>query len=84
MVNGYRLYDQSSSPSRSKRFFSSKVSRPALQPTQPPIEWVPGVLNPGVKQQEREAYHSTQSSAEVKNDGAKSLLPICLDGMVLN
>jgi hypothetical protein len=28
--------------------FSSAASRPALRPTQPPIQWVPGVLSPGV------------------------------------
>jgi hypothetical protein len=27
----------------------SSVSRPALRPTQPPVQWVPGVLSPGVK-----------------------------------
>jgi hypothetical protein len=27
----------------------SDASRPALGPTQPPIQWVPGVLSPGVK-----------------------------------
>jgi hypothetical protein len=35
-------------------------------PTQPPIEWVPGTLSPGVKRQGREADHSTPASAEVK------------------
>jgi len=25
------------------------VSRPALGTTQPPVQWVPGVLSPGVK-----------------------------------
>jgi hypothetical protein len=42
-------------------------SRPALGPIQPPIQWVPRALSPGVKRQGREAHHSYQTSAEVKN-----------------
>jgi hypothetical protein len=56
-------------------FFSSTVSRPALGPTQPPIQWVPGALSPGLKWQEREADRSLPSNAEVKNGGAISPLP---------
>jgi hypothetical protein len=41
------------------------VSRPALGPTQPPIQWVPGALSLGVKRPEREADHSSPTSAEV-------------------
>jgi hypothetical protein len=33
------------------------VSRPALGPTQPDIQWVPGTLSLGVKRPEREADH---------------------------
>jgi hypothetical protein len=40
---------------------------PALEPTQPPIQRVPGALSPGVKREGREADHSAPSSAEVKN-----------------
>jgi hypothetical protein len=42
------------------------ATTPALGPTQPPIQWVPGALSPGVKRQGREADHSPPTSAEVK------------------
>jgi hypothetical protein len=43
------------------------VSRPALVPTQPTIQWVPGALSLGVKRSGLEADHSPLSSAKVKN-----------------
>jgi hypothetical protein len=42
------------------------ASRPAVGPTQPPIQWVPGALSLGIKQPRREADHSHPSSADVK------------------
>jgi len=42
-------------------------SRPALEPTQPPMQWVQGTLSPGVKRSGRNADHSPPSSAVVKN-----------------
>jgi hypothetical protein len=47
-----------SSPGRGLGIFLfTTESRPALWPTQPPIQWVPEVLSLGVKQQGREADH---------------------------
>jgi hypothetical protein len=47
-------------------FLFTTTSRIALGPTQPPIQWVRGALSLGVKRSEREADHSPQFSAEVK------------------
>jgi hypothetical protein len=41
------------------------LSRPALGPTQPPIQWVPG-LCPGVKRPGRGVDHPPSPSAKVK------------------
>ena len=51
------------------------ASRLALRPTQPPIQWVPGALSPGVKQSEHEADLSTPSSAEVNECSYTTTLP---------
>jgi hypothetical protein len=37
------------SPAGAKDFTSILCVRPALGPIQPPVQWVPGVLSPGVK-----------------------------------
>jgi hypothetical protein len=50
-----------------KRIFLVTVSRPAVGPTQPPIQWAPGAVSPGVKRPGREADHSHPSNAVVKN-----------------
>jgi hypothetical protein len=34
---------------RQRFFLLTSASRPALGPTQPPMQWVPGALSPGVK-----------------------------------
>jgi hypothetical protein len=54
-------------------FLYSSASRAALGSTQPPIQWVPGVISPRVGRTGREADHSP--SAEIKNGGAISPLP---------
>jgi hypothetical protein len=51
------------------------VSRMALGPTQPPIQWVPGTLSLGAKRPGREADHSPPSSAEVKNASSYTSTP---------
>jgi hypothetical protein len=56
---------RSSSPGKVKTFFSTSF-RPAPGPTQPPIQWVPGPLSPGVKRQGRVADHSPPDSGDIK------------------
>jgi hypothetical protein len=47
-VSGYELGDRGSIPDRGERIFLlASVSRLALGPTQPPVQWVPRVLSPG-------------------------------------
>jgi hypothetical protein len=53
-------------PVRVTNFFFSTSSRPALGPTQPPFQWLPGILTPRVKWQGREADHSFPASTEVR------------------
>jgi hypothetical protein len=56
-------------------FFSTTASRPALGPTQLPIQLVPGALSLGVKRSVREADHSSPSSVEVKNVRSYTSIP---------
>jgi hypothetical protein len=50
-----------------RNFLFDTASRPALGPTQPPMQWVPAALSLEIKWPGRDADHSPQSSAEVKD-----------------
>jgi hypothetical protein len=65
LATGRSVFD----PRRGQRIFPlTSVSRPALGPTQPPVQWVPRVLSPGGKARPgRDADHSPPSSDEVEN-----------------
>jgi hypothetical protein len=64
-------------------FLFTAAFRPALGPTQPPVQWVPGALSLVVKRPGREADHSHPSSVEVKNAWSYTSIPtIRLNGMV--
>jgi hypothetical protein len=65
--------------------FLVTVSRPALGPTQPPIQWLPGALSLGVKRPGREADHSFPPSVETKNAWSySSTPPVRLYGVILS
>jgi hypothetical protein len=52
IVSGYGLDDRAMrfDPRQEQRIFPlASLPRPALGPTQAPVQWVPGVLSPGVK-----------------------------------
>jgi hypothetical protein len=69
MATGYGLDDAGIAlpcPGRGNNFHFFVSSRPALGPTQPPIQWVIGALSPGVKRPRRYTNHSPPISAEVK------------------
>jgi hypothetical protein len=76
IIEGFhRLDGRGSNPGRGKIFLFSTTSRPALRPTQPPIQWVPRPICAEVKRPGREADHSPPSNGEVKNGGATPPLP---------
>jgi hypothetical protein len=56
-------------------FPSSRASRPALWPTQPPIQSVPEALSPGVERPGRKADHSLSSSAGVNDKCSYTSVP---------
>jgi hypothetical protein len=64
-VTGLRADDWGSITGRDWGYFL--LTTAVLRPTQPPLQWVAGALNPGVKRPGREDDHSPPSSAEVMN-----------------
>jgi hypothetical protein len=78
-----RSRDRSSTPGRVKNVPVS-LSRPALGPTQPHIQWVPGALFRGVKRLERKTVHLLPTSAQVKKKLIyTSTSPLCVHGVEL-
>jgi hypothetical protein len=72
MSNKIEMYSLVYPNSRQEQgiFLFFAASRPALWPTHPPSQLIPGILLPVLKGPGREADHSPPSSPEVKNGGA--------------
>jgi len=51
------------------------MSRPALGPTQPPLQWVMGALTPGVKRPGCETDHHLHLGSRLRMGGAIPPLP---------
>jgi hypothetical protein len=70
IVSDYGLDDRVigfRSPAGQRIFPIASLSRPALGPTQPPVQWVPGGPFPGAKARPgHDADHSPLSSAKVE------------------
>jgi hypothetical protein len=84
-VLGYRLDDWGFVSWQGHGIFLITMSRWALGPTHPPIQWIPGALSLGVKWPGCEADHSPPSSSKVKNVWSYTSTPaVHLHGMVLS
>jgi hypothetical protein len=71
IVSDYTLDDQGLIPSQERQriFPLASVSRPALSPIQPPVQWVTGGPLPrGKVRPGHDADHSPPFSSEVKNE----------------
>jgi hypothetical protein len=64
------------SPDGVKNFHFSMSFRPALGSTQPPIQWVLGILSPWAKRPSRDAKHSPPTSVEVKKTWVYTSTPL--------
>jgi hypothetical protein len=62
-------------PAGAETFLCCTASRPALGPTQPPMQLVPVALYPMIMRPRREGDHSHLSRAKVKNGEALPSLP---------
>jgi hypothetical protein len=84
---GYGLYARGSRvrfPAVTGIILFTTASRTALDPTEPPIQGVPGASLLGIKRPGREAEHSPPTSAEFKEFVELYLhSPIHLNGVVL-
>jgi hypothetical protein len=56
-------------------FLFTTASRPAVGPTQPPNQWVPGALSLGVKRPGREADHLPPLVPRSKNEWSHTSTP---------
>jgi hypothetical protein len=79
IVSHYGLDDRAIGvrfPAGAKDFPCSLCVQTGSGATQPPVQWVPGVLSPGVKARPgRDADHSPPSSVEVENEELYLLSP---------
>jgi hypothetical protein len=82
---GNELDDRGSIPGRGcDTVLLATASTSALGPTQPPIQWIPGVLSLRIKRPGREADHSPPHIVETNNAWTEtSTFPIRLHGVVL-
>jgi hypothetical protein len=80
-TNGILVFD---SRWRLGIFLFTTASRTALEPTRPPVQWVPEALSLEIERPGLEADDLPPASAEVKECVELCLhSPICLHGMVL-
>jgi len=67
-----------------KILFVSKISRLAVGPTLPPIQWVQGAIALGINGQAHQAYHTFSFRVVVKNQWSYSSTPpmpqLCAQG----
>jgi hypothetical protein len=83
---GYRLDDRRFQSRQGLGIFLfTTVSRPTLEPIQPPIQWRSGAVFLGAKRPGRKADHSLPTSAEAKECVELYLhSPVRLHGVVLS